>query len=304
MKIVFFGTPEFAATSLEEIVKSGIEVSLVVTSVDKPAGRGQKIQQSAVKMKALELGLPIAQPKNLKDETFVNEIRELGVDLGVVIAFRMLPEVIWAAPPLGTINLHASLLPDYRGAAPIQHAIIQGESKTGVTTFFLKHEIDTGDIIKSEVVGITDTDTGGSLQDKLMYTGAKLMVESLNEIEKFREHTPTINQNKVESTKIAPKINREFCKIDLNEPAKNIHNKIRGLSPYPGAWIESKWGDVKLLESQILEEQSSDSESGLCIVDKRVLLGTTDNFLEITKLQPAGRGKISSIDFINGQKNI
>lgn len=248
MKIVFYGTPDFAATSLKRIYNEGFDIVGVVTAPDKPAGRGQKIQMSAVKIVAQELNLPISQPTNLKADSFMNQLIDWNPDLGVVIAFRMLPEKVWNFPSLGTVNLHASLLPDYRGAAPIQHAIINGEPFTGVSTFFLKHAIDTGDIIDQLNVEIPKSMHAGSLHDKLMIEGSSLMVTTLNKINKFGLDTPTTPQiNKGQSTKFAPKINREFCEIKSESNTIEAYNKIRGLSPYPGAWMQSPWGMLKFL---------------------------------------------------------
>jgi methionyl-tRNA formyltransferase len=221
--------------------------------------------------------------------------------LGVVIAFRMLPVQIWSAPKLGTINLHASLLPNYRGAAPIQHAIIQGETKTGVSTFFLKHEIDTGDLIDQEEVLINENETGGSLHDKLMNVGAHLMIQSLRKIEKFGNQTPTFPQIYSEDLKMASKINRDFCHIDINQNAIDIHNKIRGLSPYPGAWIESQFGEIKIYASKMAIDSPKNELNDIIFIDnKKLYIECKNSFLEIIELQPQGKQRMSAISFLNG----
>jgi methionyl-tRNA formyltransferase len=301
MRILFFGTPEFAATSLELIAKEGFNVVAVVTAPDKPAGRGRQLKSSEVKVSAEKLNIPIFQPTNLKSEDFLNQINNLNIDLGVVIAFRMLPMQIWSAPKLGTINLHASLLPNYRGAAPIQHAIIQGETKTGVSTFFLKHEIDTGDLIEQEEVQIDENETGGSLHDKLMEVGAHLMIQSLKKIEKFGNQTPTFPQIYSDDLKMASKINRDFCHIDVNQSANEIHNKIRGLSPYPGAWIESPFGELKIYASKVVVESVKKESNDLVFIEnKKLYIECKKSFLEILELQPQGKQRMSVISYLNG----
>lgn len=300
MRIIFYGTPEFAATSLKQIYHAGFQIVGVVTAADKPAGRGQKLRASAVKMVAVELGLPISQPSNLKSETFQEQLREWNPDLGVVIAFRMLPEKVWNFPALGTVNLHASLLPDYRGAAPIQHAIINGEVKTGVSTFFLKHEIDTGDIIDQSTVNINEDMNAGELHDVLMVKGAELILKTLENISIFGKETPVIPQiNKGVKEKLAPKITREFCKLELDQTAVNALNKIRGLSPYPAAWIETSWGNMKIFEVEKYKINEP-LESGVHIYNKDLLIVFKDGYLKIKSLQLPGKSKMNSRDFLNG----
>lgn len=300
MRIIFYGTPEFAATSLKQIYHAGFQIVGVVTAADKPAGRGQKLRASAVKMAAVELGLPISQPSNLKSETFQEQLREWNPDLGVVIAFRMLPEKVWNFPALGTVNLHASLLPDYRGAAPIQHAIINGEVKTGVSTFFLKHEIDTGDIIDQSTVNINEDMNAGELHDVLMVKGAELILKTLENISIFGKETPVIPQiNKGVKEKLAPKITREFCKLELDQTAVNALNKIRGLSPYPAAWIETSWGNMKIFEVEKYKINEP-LESGVHIYNKDLLIVFKDGYLKIKSLQLPGKSKMNSRDFLNG----
>jgi len=300
VRIIFYGTPEFAATSLKQIYHAGFQIVGVVTAADKPAGRGQKLRASAVKMAAVELGLPISQPSNLKSETFQEQLREWNPDLGVVIAFRMLPEKVWNFPALGTVNLHASLLPDYRGAAPIQHAIINGEVKTGVSTFFLKHEIDTGDIIDQSTVNINEDMNAGELHDVLMVKGAELILKTLENISIFGKETPVIPQiNKGVKEKLAPKITREFCKLELDQTAVNALNKIRGLSPYPAAWIETSWGNMKIFEVEKFKINEP-LESGVHIYNKDLLIVFKDGYLKIKSLQLPGKSKMNSRDFLNG----
>lgn len=259
LRILFFGTPDFAATSLKAMVENGFDVVGVVTAVDKPAGRGQKIQESAVKTVALSLGLPVFQPNNLKSDGFYQSMCDLRIDLGVVIAFRMLPERIWSLPQLGTINLHGSLLPQYRGAAPIHHAIINGESKTGVTTFFLKHEIDTGDIISSDTLIIGEDETVGELHDRMMVVGANLMVQTLAMIQNNKQSsTPQVFNS---TLKTAPKLNRVFCKLDFGMDLHSFHNKVRGLSPIPCAWLETEFGDMKIYRGAKHDVKSFPRES-------------------------------------------
>lgn len=239
MRIVFMGTPEFAVASLEKIAEAGHEIAAVVTAPDRPAGRGQKIQFSAVKEAAIKLHIPVLQPEKLKNEDFVSELKKLNAELFVVVAFRMLPEVVWNMPPKGTINLHGSLLPQYRGAAPINWAVINGEKETGVTTFFIRHEIDTGNILQHKKIEISESDNAGTIHDKLMITGAGLLVDTLDKLEKT---TLTAEpQEKFvgnQELKHAPKIFRETCHINWKKSTEEIYNLIRGLSPYPAAWTD------------------------------------------------------------------
>jgi len=299
LRIVFFGTPEFAAFSLEKLLTTDHEIVAVVTAPDKPAGRGLKLQTTAVKKVAEANALYILQPKNLKDASFQNEIRELKADLGIVIAFRMLPEAVWSTPALGTFNLHASLLPQYRGAAPINHAIINGETETGITTFFLKHEIDTGDIIKQKRVAILDEEDAGSLHDKLMKNGAELVLETLEEIATSSwKETPQPGNMPLKS---APKLNRHFCELQVELDRISMHNKIRGLCPYPGAWIKSEFGELKIYKSRI-----SDLPGGpgtITIQQGKVFLKCADGYLEVEELQPAGKPRMDAKSFVNGQAN-
>jgi len=318
MRIAFFGTPDFAAYSLNKIVEAGFNVVAVITSPDKPAGRGQKLHESAVKTAAKALNLPIFQPTNLKAIEFVEAFHALDIDLAVVIAFRMLPEIVWNAPEMGSMNLHASLLPNYRGAAPIQHAIINGESETGVTTFFLKHEIDTGDIIEHQKVAIDLSDNASSLHDKLMVIGADVVVKSLQRInieghkiqltpQNSAPNDPSTNNQQLFN---APKLSREFCEIsDLNS-ADTVWNKIRGLSNYPGAWIHSPWGVMKVLEAKkadLSEYQISPSVFNIepfFIHHNDLYLKCLDgNFLEIKRLKLSGKAEMDGKSLVNGLKS-
>lgn len=299
LRIIFFGTPEFAATSLRAMAEAGHQVIAVITAPDKPAGRGQKTRISAVKQAALDLGLNLLQPPNLKDPAFVEELRNLKPDLGVVIAFRMLPEIVWSMPVLGTFNLHASLLPDYRGAAPINHAIINGETTTGLTTFFLRHEIDTGDIVLQEKVEILPDENAGELHNKLMMKGAELVLQTLHLIEKGNWQTHPQNDNG--NWHQAPKLNREFCRLSQNSAAEQIRNKIRGLSPVPGAWIETEYGVLKIYEAR-MTAIPADKEV-LSIGGKNLYLNASDFKLQLIWIQPEGKPRMQAADFINGLAN-
>ena len=307
MKIVFFGTPEFAVESLDKLLQAGFDISAVVTMPDKIAGRGHKLIQSDVKKYAVEKGLRILQPENLKSTEFIENLKEINADLFIVIAFRMLPEVVWQMPPLGTFNLHASLLPKYRGAAPINWAVINGETETGVTTFFLKHEIDTGDIIQQERIEISPTDNVGDVHDKLMHLGAEMVVETVKKIEKGEVKTTPQPEGQHLP---APKIFKETCKIRWDETALNIHNLIRGLSPYPAAWssfVDSRNPEnpqeVKIFETRLCDEKLPNGGPGdLIILKDRLFVSTGDTPLEILSLQPAGKKRMEADAFLRGYK--
>ncbi len=306
LKIVFLGTPDFAVESLRQIVDNGFNVVGVVTMPDKPAGRGHKMYQSPVKLFALEHGLHLMQPVRLKDQEFVDELRSLDADLFIVIAFRMLPEVVWTMPRLGTFNLHASLLPRYRGAAPINWAVINGDTETGVTTFFLKHEIDTGDIIAQEKVEILPSDNVGDVHDRLMALGAKLTLRTINDI--INGTLSTVSQDRLigdtEPTP-APKIFKETCRIDWSKDAVSIHNLVRGLSPYPAAWSTlmdgtNELGAVKIFETALTGKQST-SPAGTVAIEGNVITvatGTVD--IEILSLQAPGKRRMPTQDFLRG----
>ena len=299
MKIVFMGTPDFAVASLNALYENGYDIAGVVTAADKPAGRGQKLQESAVKKYAVEKGLKVLQPLKLKDPEFIEELRSLNADLQVVVAFRMLPEIVWDMPAKGTINLHASLLPNYRGAAPINHAIINGETESGVTTFFLKHEIDTGDVIFSEKVAIADDDTAGDLHDHLMEAGAGLLLKTVKAINEgsFQEQPQTAS----EDLKHAPKIFKEFCKIDCTQPVKTIYNLIRGLSPYPTAFTELNEKTIKIFKAEY-EEIQPDVAPGSYVTDGKTFLkfAAANGFISLIDLQYEGKKRMMVNDFLRG----
>ena len=314
LKIVFLGTPEFAVESLDLLVKEGFNVVGVVTMPDKPAGRGHKMFESPVKRYAVEHGLKVMQPVKLKDPDFVAELQGLDADLFIVIAFRMLPEVVWRMPRLGTFNLHASLLPRYRGAAPINWAVINGDTETGVTTFFLKHEIDTGDIISQERIEILPTDNVGDVHDKLMSLGARLTLDTVNHI--LAGDLVTTPQESLltggEEPTPAPKIFKETCRMDWTKPAEAVHNLVRGLSPYPCAWTELFDADgpqeepiynLKVLETRVVAEGGADGVAlaGRTVADKTLTVECGDgNKVEILRLQPAGKKAMTASEFLRG----
>ncbi len=296
------GTPEFAVGILDTIIKNNYEVVGVITAADKPAGRGQKIKHSAVKEYALEHNLKLLQPTNLKDETFLSELKSLNANLQVVVAFRMLPEVVWRMPKLGTFNLHASLLPNYRGAAPINWAIINGEIKTGVTTFFIDDKIDTGAMIVSKEIEISSDENAGELHDKLMSLGSEAVVATLALIENGKVKT-TQQQDNAE-IKTAYKLNRENCKIDWSNPAAEIHNLIRGLSPYPSAWCFFKdngeeW-NVKIYEAKIISENHIFNVGQIIATKKEIKIAVKDGFIQILSLQLPGKKKMQANELLNG----
>ena len=305
MKIVFMGTPHFAVPSLEILLNNGYNVVGVITAPDKPAGRGQQLTKSAVKEFAEKHQLRILQPTNLKDENFIKELKDLKADLQIVVAFRMLPEVIWNMPPLGTYNVHASLLPHYRGAAPINWAIINGEKETGVTTFKLKHEIDTGNILFQEKVGITENMTAGELHDILMQKGAETLLKSVKAIESgnyiLQEQVPG------KDSKHAPKIFKDDCKIDWSKSAEEVHNHIRGLSPFPTAWTnitdEGKTNQFKIYRSKILENENKHGKIVLKIENgKRMLVLCGKGTIIIEEIQAPGKKRLGAEEFLRGYR--
>lgn len=299
MRIVFMGTPDFAVASLNALLEAGHDIAGVVTAADKPAGRGQKIHESAVKQYAAAKGLNVLQPLKLKDPAFLAELEALKAEVQVVVAFRMLPEVVWNMPAKGTINLHASLLPDYRGAAPINHAIINGETVTGVTTFFLKHEIDTGDVIFSEKVEIAPDETAGELHDKLMETGANLLVRTISAIEQgdYQE----VPQAITDEQKHAPKIFKDFCEINWDQPAQQVHNHIRGLSPYPAAFTRLQGKNLKVFRAE-LELATPQEAPGSFLTDGKSYLkyAAQDGYLKLTDLQYEGKKRMQVDEFLRG----
>lgn len=311
LKIVFFGTPEFAVASLDRLVKDGQDIAAVVTMPDKIAGRGHKLIQSDVKRYALSKGLRVLQPEKLKSREFVEELRAIGADLFIVIAFRMLPEIVWAMPKEGTFNLHASLLPKYRGAAPINWAVINGETTTGVTTFFLKHEIDTGDIIGQQSIDILPTDNVGDVHDKLMELGAGMVSQTVKEI--ASGSVAALPQPEGEFIP-APKIFKDTCHIDWNAGSERIHNLVRGLSPYPAAWSgfedsrnEGEITDVKIYATALAANDGTEGDAapGNVIIRKnRLFVKTSDGLLEILSLQPAGKKRMDADAFLRGYKPV
>ncbi len=313
MRIVFMGTPEFAVESLKALVTAGKNVCAVVTVPDKPAGRGLQIQKSDIKQYAEEIGIPILQPVKLKDENFVNELKNLNADLFIVVAFRMLPEVIWQMPKMGTINLHASLLPNYRGAAPINWAIINGEKITGLTTFFIEKEIDMGKIIHFEEVKIKENDNAGILHDTLMTKGSVLLLKTVNSIEKGGYDTYSQSQFIIPEVELknAPKINRQTCRINWSLKVEEIYNHIRGLSPYPGAWTiieNTELGEqltLKVFSSEIIDGRHNSKEINCLSDGKTYFYITTDGgLISLLEIQPEGRKRMNIEDFLRGQRGV
>jgi len=305
------GTPEFAVASLEKIISEGFCVVGVVTAPDKPAGRGLLLREPPVKTAAKKHGLPVWQPENLKDPSFLSQLQALNADVFVVVAFRMLPEAVWKMPPKGTFNLHASLLPQYRGAAPIHWAVINGEKETGVTTFFISHDIDTGNIIFQEKVPIADDDTAGTLHDKLMHVGAALVCKTLRAIE--AGNCPSVPQSQIFSGPLrpAPKLFRENCRIDWQQECQKIHHLVRGLNPFPGAWTEliTATGEkytVKLFDTLPASLPSSGNKAGTIVPgpQKELMVATGTTFLQILSLQMEGRKKLSAEEFLRGFHHI
>lgn len=302
MRIVFMGTPQFAVPSLEELITAGCNIVAVVTAPDKPAGRGQKMNESAVKQFALAHDIKVLQPVKLKDPAFLEELKALKADLQVVVAFRMLPEAVWNMPPKGTINLHASLLPQYRGAAPINWALINGEKETGVTTFFLRHEIDTGNILFTEKITLTGHETAGELHDRLMHKGAGLLVKTVKGVEsgRYNEHPQSQLAEGVELRR-APKIFKEDCLIDWNQPATNIYNRIRGLSPVPTAYTMLDDKILKIYRAEMEIKQPGIQPGGFLTDGKTYLkFAASDGFVSLTELQLEGRKKMGVDEFLRG----
>ncbi|MCC8071066.1 MAG: methionyl-tRNA formyltransferase [Bacteroidales bacterium] len=306
MKIVFLGTPDFAVPSLQALHEAGYDIVGVVTMPDKPAGRGHKLLHSPVKQYAEAHGLRLLQPVKLKDPAFVEELRSLDADLFVVIAFRMLPEVVWTMPRLGTFNLHASLLPRYRGAAPINWAVINGDTETGVTTFFLKHEIDTGDVIQQVKVPIHPTDNVGDVHDRLMELGARLTLDTVRRIEEGNlTATPQDELLQGEEPTPAPKIFKETCHVDWSRTAREVHNLVRGLSPYPAAWSTltddgRPYGDVKIFATRVVDGEPI-GEPGTARVDgERLIVACGDGNLELLELQLPGKRRLDTAALLRG----
>ncbi|NQW41884.1 MAG: methionyl-tRNA formyltransferase [Bacteroidetes bacterium] len=300
LRIVFFGTPQFAVESLRLIIENNYNVVAVITAPDKPAGRGYQLRMSAVKQFALNQQIPVLQPTNLKSDEFINDLKNYQAQLQIVIAFRILPLVVWNMPPLGTFNLHASYLPNYRGAAPINWAVINGEKETGVTTFFLKHEIDTGSIILQEKTEILPNENAGILHDKLMIQGADLVVKSLN---KILEEDYSLQPQMEGEFPHARKIFTEQCKIDWNNKAVQVHNLIRGLSPYPAAFTSYNDKSLKIFDTEMTSEIISNTGSFEIRNKNEFLVNCADYKLKIISLQPEGKKRMSAIDFLNGLRN-
>lgn len=305
LKIVFFGTPEFAVASLKKLLAENFNIAAVVTMPDKIAGRGHHLIQSDVKKFALENNLKILQPVSLKDPVFISELSTIDAQLFIIIAFRMLPEIVWQMPPLGTFNLHASLLPKYRGAAPINWAIINGEKETGVTTFFLKHEIDTGDIIQQERITIADTDNFETVYDRLMNLGANMVLDTVNDI--IAGTVKSIPQSIPENGRLpaAPKIFKETGHINWDTPAEDIHNLIRGLSPYPAAWTSVTKGteefQLKIFESRHTDRSREAEPCGSIVVcDGKLFVACRDTYLELISVQLSGKKRMPTGDFLRG----
>ena len=308
LKIVYFGTPEFAASQLEAIIAAGYDVVAVVTMPDKPAGRGKKIQFSEVKKTAVAHGLPLLQPEKLKDQGFLSQLASYQADLFIVVAFRMLPAVVWQMPKLGTFNLHASLLPQYRGAAPINFAIINGETETGLTTFFLNEEIDKGAVIMREKVSIRPNETAGELHDELMLLGNKVVVETIRKIEQDEACAqPQDELCERQPLKPAPKITKEFCQVDWSQDCQTVFNHIRGLSPYPAAHAMMTSGEGENLELKIfasdVEPCAPDLPIGTVVTDSKNFLKVVvkDGFISLTEVQQAGKKRMPVADFLRGK---
>lgn len=309
LKIVFMGTPDFAVETLKALVDNGYDVVAVVTQPDKPVGRhGSVLQPSAVKQYAVEHGLPVLQPEKMKDPEFVEQLRSYHANLQVVVAFRMLPEVVWAMPEYGTFNVHAALLPQYRGAAPINWAVINGETRTGVTTFFLDHDIDTGRIIMQLPFDIPDDADVEYVYNGLMHLGADICLQTLERIIQADGFPVSIPQQEIDQLKAAPKIYKETCEVDWHQPAKRIYDFVRGLSPYPGAWTTLVGPDGRQVVLKLYRTTKTDRKTervGQIVADRKHLyIATEDCLLRIDELQMAGKKRMDSTSFLNGMKDI
>lgn len=306
LRIVYMGTPDFAVESLKALHENGYNVVGVVTMPDKPAGRGHKIQFSPVKQYALDHNLTLLQPEKLKDEAFLSDLKALNADLQIVVAFRMLPEVVWDMPRLGTFNLHASLLPQYRGAAPINWAIINGELETGATTFFLTHEIDTGNIIQQEKISIAKTDNAGDVHDRLMAMGAKLVLKTVDAIIAGKAEGKPQEHSLAE--KAAPKIFKETCRIDWTKTTTDLYNFVRGLSPYPAAWTEITNAEGEKLGLKVFETEEEicapEHAPATLVTDNKTFLkvATTDGYLNLLSVQLAGKKRMQTVELLRGYK--
>lgn len=306
LRIIYMGTPDFAVESLRALVEGGYNVVAVVTMPDKPAGRGHQLQYSAVKQYALSVGLPLLQPERLKDESFLQELRSYSADLQIVVAFRMLPEVVWNMPRLGTFNLHASLLPQYRGAAPINWAVMNGDTETGATTFMLQHEIDTGNIILQERISIADDENVGSVHDRLMMMGANLVtrtVDTIIDAENQGVALPTIPQNNDIELRQAPKIFKDTCAIDFSRSALQVYNHIRGLSPYPAAWINHMPATHPLAELLKGAKVYKAAVTQLSEQKGHIIIPCADGYIDILELQLPSKKRMDAPALLNGLKN-
>lgn len=304
LRIVFMGTPDFAVTTLKALLDHNYNVVGVITAPDKPAGRGRKLNESAVKKFAVAHNLKVLQPPKLKNKGFLEELEALQANLQVVVAFRMLPKVVWQMPAYGTFNLHASILPNYRGAAPINWAIINGETKTGVTTFFIDEKIDTGAMIFQEEIEITPTETAGSLHDKLMYVGSELVIKTVEQI--ALDNVTPIQQPEIEGIKPAHKIHKETCKIDWNDSLDAIYNKIRGLSPYPASWTPLRNNDdtihIKVYKVAKHEEEHEYLTGKIIVSKKQVKVAVQNGYIEFLEIQLPGKRKMDVAALLNGYK--
>ena len=302
MRIVFMGTPDFAVPSLEILLQHGYDIPAVVTAPDKPGGRLGMLE-SAVKKCAVAHGIPVLQPEKLKNPDFLAQLRDLKADLQVVVAFRMLPEAVWAMPPLGTLNLHGSLLPKYRGAAPINWAVINGETETGVTTFLLRHEIDTGDVLFQEKIPIGENETAGELYERLMLIGARLVLHTVQALE--NGSAKALPQQNTEATH-APKIFTETCRVNFDQPTGTVHNFIRGLSPHPGAWTIFDQKNLKIFRTEKAGQQKTGGlEAGRFFSDGKnyLAISTNDGFVHVLELQIEGKRRMTVREFLNGYKH-
>lgn len=306
IRIIYLGTPDFAAESLRALVEGGYNVVAVVTMPDKPAGRGHQLQFSAVKQYALSVGLPVLQPERLKDETFLEELRSYQADLQIVVAFRMLPEVVWNMPRLGTFNLHASLLPQYRGAAPINWAVMNGDTQTGATTFMLQHEIDTGNVILQERIAIAEDENVGSVHDRLMVMGAGLVtrtVDAIIDAESRGEALATIPQDNSIELRPAPKIFKDTCVIDFSRTAEQIRNHVRGLSPYPAAWIQDMPASHPLAEMLKGAKVYKVAVAQQAQQKGHIIVPCADGYIDLLELQLPGKKRMDAAALLNGLKN-
>lgn len=302
LRIIFMGTPEFAVSSLEALLQHGANIVAVVTAPDKAAGRGMKVTQSAVKQFAIANGLKVLQPTQLKEASFLEELRMLNADLQVIVAFRMLPEIVWSMPRLGSINLHASLLPEYRGAAPINWAIINGEKETGVTTFQLKHEIDTGHILLQQKIDILPNDTAGIIHDKMKTIGANLLVETIKKLN--NNELKAIPQD-AQNHKHAPKIFTQDCQLDFSKTTTQLHNLVRGLSPYPSAFTKIQ-GKILKIYASTTEICPHTEKVGSWHTDQKTYakIACQDGFLHLLEMQLEGKKKMTIVDFLRGNAHI